>query len=191
MDPRHIPPSRRIINDYEVLAKAVESYRLMGWEIVVTIGTFDMIHIGHSRYLEAAKQRGHVLIVGVDSDAAVKRYKGPGRPAVPEGERLEMLLHLSYVDLVTLVDDVDSNGVWAFGLLDALHPDVYVATEDSYDEEQLVEIRKRCKELVVLPRQAPTSTSEKLRAVALASNKSAAAQLHAIADKLERGEFDA
>ena len=150
------------VEDYEALAKVVDGLKQLDYKIVVTIGTWDLLHIGHVRYLRNAKSRGDVLIVGVDSDRTVKKYKGELRPVVPYVERSEMLTYQSCVDLVTPVDDVDEQGRWLYGLIKKVQPDVFVAVEDSYPKEQLAEIKKYCKEVVVLPRQAEKTSTSKM-----------------------------
>jgi len=152
--------SNKIVESYDKLAKLAEALQTLDHKIVVTIGSWDMLHIGHLRYLIHAKSHGDTLIVGVDTDRAVKLYKGHLRPIVPQDERSEMLCYQSCVDYVTYVDDVDEQGGWQYGLIEKIRPDVFIAVEDSYPEEQQAEISARCGELVVLPRQAEnTSTS--------------------------------
>jgi len=150
---------KKIVRDYETLAKIVDSLRATRHHIALTIGSFDMLHIGHLRYIIRAKERGDVLIVGVDSDRAMKLYKGPDRPIWPETERLEMLSYQDPIDWVTLIDDVDEHGNWQYGLIDVVRPDVFVAVEDSYPEDQRRKIAEYCGELVVLPRQAEETSS--------------------------------
>ena len=153
-----------IIREPKVLEDFVKAMKEVGCRIVVTIGSWDMLHIGHVRYLIEAKKKGDILIVGVDTDRAIKLYKGPLRPVVPEGERCEMLTYQDCVDVVTLVDDVDEKGVWQYGLLETVNPDVFVAVVDSYPPEQLADIKIRCGELIILPRQAEdTSTSNMIQ----------------------------
>lgn len=152
------------VANYSSLAKVVDGYRHLQCKIVCTIGTWDLLHIGHVRYLRNAKSRGDILVVGVDSDRTVKKYKGTLRPIVPYTERSEMLTYQSCVDLVTPVDDCDSKGNWLYGLLKKIKPDVFVAVEDSYSKKQIADIKKFCKEVVVLPRQAEkTSTSNMIQ----------------------------
>jgi cytidyltransferase-like protein len=154
---------RKIVLDYDQIAEAVRVWRRLGHKIVMTIGTWDLYHIGHARYITAASEFGDIIVVGVDSDRAVKLYKDPGRPAVPEAERMEALCYLP-VDLVTLMDDVTDDGKWQYGLLRVVEPDVFVAVEESYPEWQLKEISENgAKEVVILPRQAETSTSNMIR----------------------------
>lgn len=159
-------PRRKFVSDYNRLVRYVEALRTLRNRIVVTIGTWDMLHIGHVRYLIGAKKFGSILVVGVDSDRAVKRYKGEHRPITPQDERIEMLTYLDCVDLVTLVEDVDNSGTWYCGLITMLRPDVFVAVDDSYPEEQRILIEHYCRKLIVLPRQASnTSSTEIIRRV--------------------------
>jgi D-glycero-beta-D-manno-heptose 1-phosphate adenylyltransferase len=156
--------AHKIVPDYKTLTEVVRGLRAINHKIVVTIGSWDLLHIGHVRYLRRAREFGDVLIAGVDSDRTVKLYKGELRPVVPYVERCEMLSYQSCVDLITAVDDVDENGKWQYGLVKEIQPDVFVAVEDSYPQEQLAEIRKHAKELVVLPRQAEsTSTTQMIQ----------------------------
>ncbi len=144
---------------YADLKRVVEAHKILGHKIVCTIGSWDMLHIGHVRYLNTAKSYGDILIVGVDSDRGIKSYKGPLRPIIPEAERMEMLSYQDSVDYVTRIDDIDEKGNWKFSMLDEIPVDVFIAVEDSYSEKQCREIRKRCKELHVLPRQAEKTSS--------------------------------
>ncbi|MFC1721144.1 adenylyltransferase/cytidyltransferase family protein [Patescibacteria group bacterium] len=154
----------KVVESYDKLAQLTQALQTLDHKIVVTIGSWDMLHIGHLRYLMQAKSRGDILVVGVDTDRAIKLYKGHLRPIVPQEERSEMLCYQSCVDYITYVDDVDKDGGWQYGLIDKIRPDVFIAVEDSYPEEQQAEISARCGELVVLPRQAEkTSTSRMIQ----------------------------
>jgi D-beta-D-heptose 7-phosphate kinase/D-beta-D-heptose 1-phosphate adenosyltransferase len=157
-----MPPSLKTVNDYERLAKVADGLRAVNRRIVLTIGSWDLLHIGHVRYLLQAKARGDILIVGVDTDRAIKFYKGPLRPIVPENERSEMLSYQACVDFITLLDDVDEQGKWQYDLLRKIKPDVFVAVEDSYPQSQLDDIRQHCGELVVLPRQAENTSTTRM-----------------------------
>lgn len=152
-------PEARFIPDHEVLVKQVEAMRTMGLNIVMTSGSFDMIHIGHARYLEAAKTKGDVLIVGVDSDSKVKQRKGDDRPVVPEDERVEMLAHLRSVDIVTL--KYPDEPKW--DLIKRIEPDTLIVTDETYGENTLHELAGYCGRVVSLEPQAETSTSAKIR----------------------------
>src|SRR2546428_12817578 len=79
--------------------------RAEGRRVVLANGCFDLLHVGHLRYLRAARRLGDVLFVGINSDAAVARLKGPGRPLMPAAERAELLSSLRDVDHVVVFDD--------------------------------------------------------------------------------------
>lgn len=155
-------PTQKIVKNYDTLAKVIDGLRAVDYKIVLTIGSWDLLHIGHVRYLLRAKDYGDVLVVGVDTDRAIKLYKGELRPVIPEVERTEMLSYQACVDFVTLIDDLDQKGAWQYGLIKQLRPDVFVAVEGSYPQEQLDEIKKHCKELIVLPRQAENTSTTNL-----------------------------
>jgi rfaE bifunctional protein nucleotidyltransferase chain/domain len=106
-------------------AALAERLRAAGRRIVLANGCFDLLHVGHIRYLEEARRLGDVLFVGINSDAAVARLKGPGRPLMPEAERLEVLAALRAVDHVVVFDDDTADG-----LLRALKPDVHAKGTD-------------------------------------------------------------
>ena len=100
-------------------------WRDAGKVLVLTNGTFDVLHVGHVRYLEAAKSLGDILLVGVNSDDSVHGYKGPGRPLVPQDERAEIVAALRSVDYVTIFDEPT-----ATHLVETLQPDLYVKGGD-------------------------------------------------------------
>jgi D-glycero-beta-D-manno-heptose 1-phosphate adenylyltransferase len=114
-------------------ATLAEQLRAAGRRIVLANGCFDLLHVGHVRYLEEARRLGDVLFVGVNSDAAVARLKGQGRPLIPATERMEILAALRSVDHVVVFDDEAADG-----LLRAIKPDVHAKgtdyTEDSVPE---------------------------------------------------------
>src|SRR5215470_19202384 len=128
--------AQRFVPDYRRITEIVEALRVLGRRVVLTMGTFDILHEGHSMYLEAARAYGDFLIVGVDSDEKVRRRKGVWRPAVPELERLRMVTHQRGVGLVTLKHSDDPR--WS--LIKAVRPDVLVATADTYTAEQIAEL---------------------------------------------------
>jgi len=154
----------KIITDYSKLAMVVKGLQTVNFKVITTIGSWDLLHIGHVRYLIKAKLQGDVLVVGVDTDRAINLYKGEFRPIVPQNERMEMLTYQMPVDFITLIDDVDKEGLWRCGLIKEIQPDIFVAVEGSYPNDQLDEIKKYCSKLVVLPRQAEnTSTSRMIQ----------------------------
>lgn len=89
------------------LAKMLDPLKEAGKRIVFTNGCFDLLHVGHVRYLKDAKAEGDVLIVGLNSDRSVRQIKGLSRPIVSENERAEVLASLACVDYVTLFDEPD------------------------------------------------------------------------------------
>ena len=91
--------------DADGLSAFVRAARSAGKRIVFTNGVFDILHPGHVRYLQAARAHGDVLIVGLNSDASVRRNKGPARPINPESERAEVLEALACVDAVSVFDE--------------------------------------------------------------------------------------
>ena len=89
----------------EKLAGIVRELQAAGKKVVFTNGCFDLIHVGHTRYLREARLLGDALVVGVNSDASVRAIKGPSRPFQPEADRAEILASLECVDYVTLFDE--------------------------------------------------------------------------------------
>ncbi|MGH2911302.1 MAG: adenylyltransferase/cytidyltransferase family protein [Solirubrobacteraceae bacterium] len=150
----------RLISSLEALGEFVDHLKGIGLRIVLTSGSFDLVHLGHVKYLAKAKELGDVLIVGVDGDAKIRKRKGADRPMVPEDERLEMLAHQRPVDLIYLKADEEER--WA--LIKTVRPDVLVlSTDHSYSPEELKELGTICGEVEVLERQAAVTTSERIR----------------------------
>ena len=114
-------------------AVLAERLRAAGRRIVLANGCFDLLHVGHVRYLEDARRLGDVLFVGVNSDAAVARLKGEGRPVMPAIERMEILASLRPVDHVVVFDDDTADG-----LIRAIKPDVHAKGTD-YTEASVPE----------------------------------------------------
>ncbi len=123
----------QIVLDHAELKELLDRYKLEGKTIVFTNGCFDILHVGHVRYLRDAKALGDILIVAVNSDASTRRLKGEGRPVVPEMERLEILAALEMVDYLTLFD---SDTVAP--LLELFKPHVHAKGTD-YTEETVPE----------------------------------------------------
>ena len=95
------------IMDPQVLAGRLEGLRSAGKHVVFTNGCFDILHIGHIRYLSAARNEGDLLVVGLNSDQSVRLIKGKRRPIVAQDQRLEILASLQVVDYVTFFDEPD------------------------------------------------------------------------------------
>lgn len=94
-----------VIQDWQELAARLEKHRSRGERIVSTNGVFDLLHVGHLRYLQEARRLGDLLVIGLNSDACTRRLKGAARPLVPEEERAELMAALTCVDYVTLFDE--------------------------------------------------------------------------------------
>lgn len=132
-------------------------------QIVLTSGSFDLLHIGHARYLEAARTQGTYLVVGVDSDAKVRARKGPGRPIVPEDERAELVHALACVDDVVIKPITKP---WE--LVQLICPDVLVVTDETWRAEmQMIEREGWAREVKLFPRMATVSTSARIRTIAM------------------------
>jgi len=150
----------RLKPSLDELAQTVQHLKGIGLKIVLTSGSFDLVHLGHVKYLAKAKELGDVLVVGVDSDAKIRKRKGDDRPMVPEQERLEMLAHQRPVDLLFLKPEDEAR--WA--LIKAVAPDVLVLTTDhTYTDEEQAELKEIVGEIEVIPRQATITTSERIR----------------------------
>ncbi len=118
--------------DPESLDRFVRDARANGARIVFTNGVFDILHPGHLRYLQAARGHGDLLIVGLNSDASVRRNKGPERPINPEHERAEVLAALTCVDAVSIfADDTPAR------IIRRVQPDVLVKGAD-WPADQIV-----------------------------------------------------
>jgi len=118
--------------DPESLDRFVRDARANGARIVFTNGVFDILHPGHLRYLQAARGHGDLLIVGLNSDASVRRNKGSERPINPEHERAEVLAALTCVDAVSIFDDDTPAGI-----IRRVQPDVLVKGAD-WPADQIV-----------------------------------------------------
>ncbi len=114
-----------ILANYAELTKTVDELKSRQEKIVFTNGRFDLLHVGHLRYLKAAKSFGTILIVGVNSDQAVRKISDPGRPITPAEERLELVAALKPVDYVIEFDEPTADT-----LLQIIKPAVYVKGGD-------------------------------------------------------------
>jgi D-beta-D-heptose 7-phosphate kinase/D-beta-D-heptose 1-phosphate adenosyltransferase len=118
------------IMEPQALADRLEDLRGAGKRVVFTNGCFDILHIGHVRYISAAKNEGDFLVVGLNSDQSVKLIKGKRRPIVAQDQRLEIIASLQVVDYVTLFDEPDP-----LKLIQLLKPTILVKGADwSADE---------------------------------------------------------
>lgn len=151
--------SRKIL-DRRNLNNAVEKIKNNGGKIVFTNGCFDIIHIGHIRYLKEAKNLGDVLIVGLNSDRSVSAIK-PGRPVNPQDQRAEVLASLEMVDYVVLFDEETP-----YELIKLIRPDVLVKGGD-WKKEDIVgsDIAKETLSLPYIKGISTTGIIEKIKQI--------------------------
>jgi D-beta-D-heptose 7-phosphate kinase/D-beta-D-heptose 1-phosphate adenosyltransferase len=107
------------------LAPVLKNLQNQGRKVVFTNGVFDLLHLGHVTYLQEARKQGDLLVVGLNSDASVRRIKGPLKPLLPVEERAEMLLALDCVDYTTFFEEDDP-----YNIIKILRPDVLVKGGD-------------------------------------------------------------
>jgi rfaE bifunctional protein nucleotidyltransferase chain/domain len=160
--------SEKFIRDQALLVKIVERLKSQGKVIVLTNGCFDLLHVGHIRYLKEAKRQGDVLIVAINSDESMKRLKRAGRPIMPEDERIEILEALACVDYVTLFSDerVDR-------LLLSLKPHIHAKGTD-YREEIVPErdtVVSYGGRIAIVGDEKSHSTSDLIRAISRIGKK--------------------
>lgn len=149
------------------LSTFAAALRAHGQRIVFTNGCFDILHVGHVRYLGAARALGDCLVVGLNSDASVRRLKGPERPVNEEADRAEVLDALRAVDYVTIFDEPT-----AAELIEIIRPDVYVKGGDytiaTLPEAKIVrDYGGRVEFIDLVPERSTTRVIEKLRGTAL------------------------
>ena len=126
-----------LVASLEKVAQAVAAARAEGARLVLANGAFDLLHVGHVRYLQAARALGDVLVVAVNADASVRRLKGPQRPRVPEAERAELVAALGCVSWVLVFSEST-----VVPIIERLRPDIHAKgtdyTEDSVPEAAVV-----------------------------------------------------
>jgi rfaE bifunctional protein nucleotidyltransferase chain/domain len=147
------------------LRQRADEMRQAGQRLVLTNGCFDLLHVGHVRYLQQARQLGDFLAVAVNADQSVHVLKGAGRPLNSEGDRAEVLAALECVDLVTIFPDVRATEV-----IKATRPAIYVKggdyTLESLNEEEvaaLKEVGAEIRTLPLVPGKSTTSLIEKMQ----------------------------
>jgi len=136
------------------------SKKLRGKKIVFTAGGFDLIHVGHTRYLAEAKAKGNYLVVGVSSNAEIKILKGRDRPIVDEAARVEMIASLMVVDYVFIMPPIDA----VVSSIKLLCPKVLVVPDDDWntgykDSPEVKAIAACGGEIAMIPRQGPYISS--------------------------------
>jgi len=151
------------IRNQSGMKEAIERVKQEGKKIVFTNGCFDILHLGHIRYLHEAKNCGDYLVVGVNSDRSVKSIKGENRPVIPEQARVELLAALCFVDGVVIFDEVDP-----LALIRHLQPHVLVKGAD-WGEAEIIGadlITKQGGEVIRIPLVPHYSTSDIIRRIA-------------------------
>lgn len=134
--------------------------KLKGQKVIFTAGGFDLIHVGHTRYLAEAKHLGDILVVGVSSNTEIKALKGPDRPIVDELARAEMIASLTVVDYVFVMPSLNA----VVSSIEALNPSVLVVPDDNWntgykDSPEAVAMAKNKGRVELIPRQGPYISS--------------------------------
>jgi D-glycero-beta-D-manno-heptose 1-phosphate adenylyltransferase len=146
------------IVELEDLSDRCEKLRSAGKKIVATNGCFDLLHVGHVRYLQAARALGDLLVVGLNGDRSVHDLKGAGRPITAQSDRAEILAALECVDLVTIFPEIR-----ATEFLVAVRPAVYVKggdySSETLDEKERAILKEIGAEIHLIPFETGYSTS--------------------------------
>jgi rfaE bifunctional protein nucleotidyltransferase chain/domain len=155
--------NRKIV-ELDELSDRCGKLRAAGKKIVATNGCFDLLHVGHVRYLQAARAFGDVLAVGLNGDRSVRELKGTGRPLRSENDRAEILAALECVDLVTVFPQIRASHFLA-----AASPAIYVKggdySADTLDEEERSILNKAGAEIRLIPFEPGYSTSRLIQQI--------------------------
>jgi D-glycero-beta-D-manno-heptose 1-phosphate adenylyltransferase len=150
--------------DLEQLSDRCDELRAAGKKLVATNGCFDLLHVGHVRYLQAARALGDFLAVGLNGDRSVRELKGSGRPVTTESDRAEVLAALQCVDLVTIFPQIRATQFIA-----AIRPAIYVKggdyTSETLNEEECAVLKEIGAEVRLIPFEAGYSTSRLIEKV--------------------------
>lgn len=144
------------------LIKITKDFKKRGKRIVFTNGCFDLLHIGHVRYLEKARTLGDLLVVGINSDSSVRNLKGPKRPILPVRERAEILSGLECVDYITIFNEKDP-----LKLITSLQPHVLVKGGD-WSKQEIVGrdvVEKSGGKVILIPFVKDASTSNLIESI--------------------------
>ena len=145
------------IKTLEELKKIVKELKKQNKIIVTTNGVFDILHLGHIKYLQEAKKLGDVLIIAINSDSSVKQIKGPERPINNQQSRAEVLAALSFVDYIVTFNETDP-----VNILSELKPDIHVKGGD-YNINQIIEkgiVEKNNGKIILIPEIKGYSTTD-------------------------------
>ena len=146
------------IVELEELSNRCKEVRAAGKKIVATNGCFDLLHVGHVRYLQAARALGDLLVVGLNGDHSVRELKGAGRPITTQSDRAEILAALECVGLITIFPEIR-----AMKFLAAVRPAVYVKggdySSETLDDEERALLKEIGAEIRLIPFETGYSTS--------------------------------
>lgn len=164
-EPRPFTPTADKIVPVSEAGRQVAEWRARGRQIVYTNGCFDILHAGHVRTLEAARQYGDALIVGINGDESARRLKGPGRPIFGERDRAAMIAALACVDLVVVFAELSS-----LPMLDALRPDIWVKggdySLDTVNQEERAFVEGYGGRVALAPKVGGVSTTDIVERIA-------------------------
>ena len=150
------------IVDLEKLRASIENLRAEGKKIVATNGCFDLLHVGHVRYLQQARNLGDVLVVGLNGDESTRQLKGEGRPVNDEKDRAEVLAALACVDLVTIFPELR-----AVRFLELAQPSIYAKggdyTVNTLNEDERKVLDRLGAEVRIIPFEKGYSTTALLK----------------------------
>jgi rfaE bifunctional protein nucleotidyltransferase chain/domain len=144
------------------LKRKLDALRKQGKTIVFTNGCFDILHVGHTRYLKEAKKEGDILVLAINSDSSVRAIKGDKRPLIPQEERSEIMASLESVDYVTIFSELTP-----FALIEYIKPDIIVKGGD-WQEDQVVgreSVKKWGGKVSIIPETKGASTTSIVRKI--------------------------
>jgi D-beta-D-heptose 7-phosphate kinase/D-beta-D-heptose 1-phosphate adenosyltransferase len=163
--------SGKVILKLEELLRARASLRAEGRRLVFTNGCFDLLHVGHVRYLAEARRLGDALLVAINSDASVRALKGAGRPILSESERAEILAALSSVDFVTVFDDESPRSLISEVLPDVLVKGGDYQLDEIHGREEVERAGGRVLSLPFVEGASTTGIIERVKAAAVADEQ--------------------
>jgi rfaE bifunctional protein nucleotidyltransferase chain/domain len=149
--------SKEKIKSIKELRSVIEDLRKQNKKIVTTNGVFDILHLGHVRYLQEAKKLGDVLVVALNSDSSVKQIKGPKRPINNQKARVEVLAALEFVDYVVIFNEINP-----IKILSEIKPNIHIKGGD-YKINQIIEkdiVEKNNGKIVLIPEVKGWSTTD-------------------------------
>jgi D-beta-D-heptose 7-phosphate kinase/D-beta-D-heptose 1-phosphate adenosyltransferase len=152
----------KILSTHEMLNER-ERLRAAGRRLVFTNGVFDLLHVGHVRYLAEARALGDALVVAINSDESVKELKGPNRPVFEQGERAEILAALKHVDYVVVFDDISPRRLIATLLPDVLVKGGDYQLDQIHGREEVEAAGGRVISLPFVPGASTTAVLERMR----------------------------